>query len=235
MRNASLLSRTQYHSREACPRESGERESTKGPTMTKQPALYILASQPNGTLYTGVTTDLVRRVWEHRSSLVEGFTKRYRVHRLVYFEVHNHIEEAIRREKRIKKWRRAWKVDLIEESNPDGTTFGRRSSATRRWIPACAGMTVTYLHLLSSRCRRARAVSMWPTRSSIEQGHGTLRTPSSPRVPSVVESEITGMCPICGVLLPIAPRKASRTPSSSLGVRSKRCAPSSSSSTTPVG
>ena len=86
--------------------------------MTKQPALYILASQPNGTLYTGVTTDLVRRVWEHRSDLVEGFTERYRVHRLVYFEVHNHIEEAIRREKRIKKWRRAWKVDLIEESNP---------------------------------------------------------------------------------------------------------------------
>ena len=118
MRNAPLLSRTQYHSREACPRESGERESTKGPTMTKQPALYILTSQPNGTLYTGVTTDLVRRVWEHRSGLVEGFTKRYRVHRLVYFEVHNHIEEAIRREKRIKKWRRAWKVDLIEESNP---------------------------------------------------------------------------------------------------------------------
>jgi putative endonuclease len=109
--------------------------------MTKQPALYILASQPNGTLYTGVTTDLVRRVWEHRSGLVEGFTKRYRVHRLVYFKVHNHIEEAIRREKRIKKWRRAWKVDLIEESNPpNGATSGRRLSATRTWLPAWAGM-----------------------------------------------------------------------------------------------
>ncbi len=86
--------------------------------MTKQPAVYILASRRNGTLYTGVTGDLVKRVWEHRSGLVEGFTKRYGVHRLVYFEVHDHIDEAIRREKRIKSWRRAWKVDLIEESNP---------------------------------------------------------------------------------------------------------------------
>jgi putative endonuclease len=86
--------------------------------MTKQPALYILASRPNGTLYTGVTGDLVRRIWEHRSGFVEGFTKRYRVRRLVYFELHENIEEAINREKRIKKWRRAWKIDLIEESNP---------------------------------------------------------------------------------------------------------------------
>jgi putative endonuclease len=65
-----------------------------------------------------VTSDLVKRVWEHRSDLVEGFTKRYEVHRLVYFEVHGNIDEAIRREKRIKKWNRAWKIDLIEESNP---------------------------------------------------------------------------------------------------------------------
>ena len=61
--------------------------------MTKQPAVYILASRRNGTLYTGVTGDLIRRVWEHRSGLVEGFTKRYGVHRLVYFEVHDHIDE----------------------------------------------------------------------------------------------------------------------------------------------
>jgi putative endonuclease len=86
--------------------------------MTKQPALYILASRPNGTLYTGVTGDLITRIWEHRSGFVEGFTKRYRVHRLVYFELHENMEEAIHREKRIKKWRRAWKIDLIEESNP---------------------------------------------------------------------------------------------------------------------
>jgi putative endonuclease len=75
--------------------------------MTKQLAVYILASRPNGTLYTGVTSDLVKRVWEHRSGFVEGFTKRYRVHHLVYFEFHDHIDEAIRREKRIKKWKRA--------------------------------------------------------------------------------------------------------------------------------
>jgi len=86
--------------------------------VTKKPALYILASRPNGTLYTGVTSDLLKRVWEHRSGLGEGFTKRYRVHRLVYFEVHEHIDEAIRREKQIKKWNRAWKVELIEGSNP---------------------------------------------------------------------------------------------------------------------
>jgi putative endonuclease len=95
-----------------------KRESTKGTAVTKQPALYILASRPNGTLYTGVTSDLLRRVWEHRSGLVEGFTERYRVHHLVYFEFHDNIEDAIRREKQIKKWRRAWKIDLIEESNP---------------------------------------------------------------------------------------------------------------------
>ena len=87
--------------------------------MTKQPAVYILASRPNGTLYTGVTSDLVKRVWEHRSGFAEGFTKRYGVHHLVYFEFHDHIGEAIRTEKRIKKWKRAWKIDLIEESNPE--------------------------------------------------------------------------------------------------------------------
>jgi putative endonuclease len=86
--------------------------------MTKQPALYILASLPNGTLYTGVTSDLVKRVWEHRNDLVEGFTKRYRVHRLVYFEVHDRIDDAIRRAKQIKRWNRAWKIELIEGSNP---------------------------------------------------------------------------------------------------------------------
>ena len=84
----------------------------------KRPAVYILASRPQGTLYTGVTSDLVKRVWEHRSGLVEGFTKRYRVHRLVYFEFHDRIDEAIQREKSIKKWNRAWKIDLIEASNP---------------------------------------------------------------------------------------------------------------------
>ena len=87
--------------------------------MNKQPAVYILASKKNGTLYTGVTSDLTRRIWEHRNNLVEGFTSRYEIHRLVYFEQHTNMEEAILREKRIKKWNRAWKIKLIEERNPD--------------------------------------------------------------------------------------------------------------------
>ena len=87
--------------------------------MTKQPAVYILASQPNGTLYVGVTSDLARRVWEHKNDVVDGFTKKYGVHWLVYFELHDSMVEAIRREKQIKKWYRAWKIDLIEKENPE--------------------------------------------------------------------------------------------------------------------
>ena len=85
----------------------------------KQPAVYILASKPNGTLYVGVTSDLARRVEAHRSGTVGGFTKKYRVERLVYFELHDGMMEAIQREKRMKKWNRAWKIDLIEKTNPD--------------------------------------------------------------------------------------------------------------------
>ena len=84
----------------------------------KQPAVYILASKNHGTLYIGVTSDLRKRVWEHRNDLVEGFTKKYGVHRLVYFEVHGEMRIAIAREKQIKKWNREWKVRLIEETNP---------------------------------------------------------------------------------------------------------------------
>ncbi len=87
--------------------------------MPKQPCVYILASKRNGTLYTGVTSDLVKRVWEHQQNLVEGFTRRYGVHALVYFERHNDMEEAIRREKQLKKWNRAWKLALIERQNPE--------------------------------------------------------------------------------------------------------------------
>jgi len=78
----------------------------------------MLASQRNGTLYTGVTSDLGKRVFEHRNDLVDGFTKHYGVHRLVWFEVHDSIEWAIRREKSLKRWRRAWKLALIEKENP---------------------------------------------------------------------------------------------------------------------
>jgi putative endonuclease len=90
-----------------------------GGTMARQPAVYILASQPNGTLYVGVTSDLGKRVWEHKNDLVDGFTKKYGVHRLVYFEFHASMIEAIIREKQIKRWYREWKINLIEKDNPD--------------------------------------------------------------------------------------------------------------------
>ncbi len=81
--------------------------------------VYILASKIGGTLYIGVTNDLIRRVWEHREKFVEGFTQKYGVHRLVYFEQFDDVENAIAREKRLKKWNRDWKVRLIEEKNPN--------------------------------------------------------------------------------------------------------------------
>jgi putative endonuclease len=84
-----------------------------------RPCVYILASERNGTLYVGVTGDVVRRVWEHRNGVADEFTKRYAVRRLVHAEFHATMEQAILREKRIKKWRRAWKIKLIEENNPE--------------------------------------------------------------------------------------------------------------------
>ncbi len=87
--------------------------------MDKHPTVYILASKHNGTLYVGVTSNLVKRVWEHRNDATEGFTKRYGVHRLVYFEQHISMDEAILREKRLKKWNRDWKIKLIEDANPE--------------------------------------------------------------------------------------------------------------------
>ena len=86
---------------------------------TRQPCVYILASKRNGTLYVGVTSDLVKRGWEHRTNVVEGFTKRYGVHALVYYELHENMISAITREKQLKKWQRAWKLRLIEERNPE--------------------------------------------------------------------------------------------------------------------
>lgn len=77
-----------------------------------------MTNKPNGTLYIGVTNDLVRRCYEHRNSLFDGFTKKYNLKMLVYFEVFDRVEDAILREKRLKKWNRQWKVDMIEKSNP---------------------------------------------------------------------------------------------------------------------
>jgi len=87
--------------------------------MVKQFYVYILASKRNGTVYAGVTSDLVKRVWEHKNKLVEGFTEKYGVDKLVFYEVHTDVENAIRREKQIKKWNRSWKLRLIEEKNPE--------------------------------------------------------------------------------------------------------------------
>ena len=84
-----------------------------------QPCVYILASKPNGTLYIGVTSDLLKRVWQHKNDLVEGFTRRYGVHALVWYESHETMESAIIREKALKEWKRSWKLELIERNNAD--------------------------------------------------------------------------------------------------------------------
>ena len=81
--------------------------------------MYILTSKRNGTLYVGLTSNLAERVWEHKNNMVEGFTRRYGLHRLVWYEVHETMESAIVREKGIKGWRRIWKLELIEATNPD--------------------------------------------------------------------------------------------------------------------
>jgi putative endonuclease len=87
--------------------------------MDKQHYIYILASRKNGTLYIGVTSDLIRRIWEHKNKVVAGFTSRYHVDKLVYYEIFGDPENVIRREKRLKYYKRKWKIDLIEKSNPE--------------------------------------------------------------------------------------------------------------------
>ncbi len=81
--------------------------------------VYILASRPKGAIYIGVTSNLAKRIWEHRKGIFSGHSKKYDIHRLVYFEIFDQIEDAIAREKRLKKWRRSWKDELIEKANPD--------------------------------------------------------------------------------------------------------------------
>lgn len=83
-----------------------------------QPCVYILASKRNGTLYVGVTSDLLKRIWQHKNDLVEGFTKKYKVHDLVWYEIVDDMASAILREKQIKEWKRQWKLELIEKLNP---------------------------------------------------------------------------------------------------------------------
>jgi len=85
----------------------------------KLPAVYILTNKRRGTLYTGVTSDLPSRVWQHKNNAVRGFSKKYQLHRLVYFEMHENMLSAITQEKRLKRWKRPWKFELIEKDNPD--------------------------------------------------------------------------------------------------------------------
>lgn len=101
------------------PREDGDPVYNYLIMNNKSYWVYILASQRNGTLYVGITNNLVKRVWEHKNKKVEGFTKKYEVHHLVYYELHENPESAIKREKQIKKWNRLWKLRIIEEMNPE--------------------------------------------------------------------------------------------------------------------
>ncbi len=86
--------------------------------VEKQPCVYMLASKKDGVLYVGVTSNLIQRVSQHKNNEVAGFTKKYNVHRLVFFELHQTMESAITREKQMKKWKREWKINLIKEQNP---------------------------------------------------------------------------------------------------------------------
>ena len=88
------------------------------PIDRKIPCVYLITNKPHGTLYIGVTSDLPTRIWNHKQRLVEGFAKRHGLDRLVWYETHDTMEEAILREKRMKKWNRDWKVDLVREANP---------------------------------------------------------------------------------------------------------------------
>jgi len=100
-----------------------------------QPCVYILASRRHGTLYIGVTSNLLARLIQHREGLIPGFTRRYGIHRLVWYEVHDTMEAAIVREKRLKDWRRAWKIDLIETQNDDWADLAI-GLGLPRWEPA---------------------------------------------------------------------------------------------------
>ena len=89
-----------------------------------QPCVYILANGKNGTLYIGVTSNIKQRLWQHKEKLVDGFTKKYKVDRLVYFEIHETMSSAITREKQMKAWKRRWKINTIEKDNPEWNDLG---------------------------------------------------------------------------------------------------------------
>jgi putative endonuclease len=103
------------HTRAVTPAKAGAQSHF----MNKLPCVYIMASERNGTLYVGVTSDLAKRVWEHKNNVIEGFTKKYSVHTLVWYQVFETMLQAIRNEKQFKEWKREWKLELIESLNPD--------------------------------------------------------------------------------------------------------------------
>jgi putative endonuclease len=105
--------------------------------MERQYFIYILTTRKNTVLYVGVTSDLAQRIWQHKQGLIEGFTKKYSVNKLVYIEECKTPNEAIYREKCIKRWKRDWKIDLIKTMNPEWIDLYEQSNP----IPACAGMT----------------------------------------------------------------------------------------------
>ncbi len=105
--------------------------------MEKKYFVYILTTRKNTVLYTGVTSDLMQRIWQHKQGLVEGFTKKYSVNKLVYVEEYNDVNEAIHREKCIKRWKRSWKKEWINKMNPDWIDLYEQGNP----IPAFAGMT----------------------------------------------------------------------------------------------
>jgi len=110
------LGKAEPESKEAgCPIENLGHDKFKN---MKNYYVYMLCSKRNGGLYTGVTSDIIKRVYEHKNNLVEGFTRKYNIHRLVWYEMHESAESAINREKQIKKWNRKWKLNLIERDNP---------------------------------------------------------------------------------------------------------------------
>ena len=103
-----------------------------------QPCVYILASQKNGTVYVGVTSDLVKRVWQHKNEISDGFAKQYQVHTLVWYELCESMESAIVREKQLKEWKRSWKLELIEKTIQLGAIYMMKLF---NWIPTFVGMT----------------------------------------------------------------------------------------------
>jgi putative endonuclease len=121
----------------------------------KNPCVYILASQRNGTLYIGVTSDLIKRIWEHREGMADGFTKQYKVKTLVWYEQHATMETAISREKAMKKWRRDWKLKTIEQFNPNWLDLWPQinGQATFPVVPAQAGTQRGQVNHLDSRIR----------------------------------------------------------------------------------